>query len=355
MCIPQVTPATRSPQASPSRRSLGAPMPTIGTDQQTDGRVDDQLVGASPPFQRTLQAVAMVAPTDATVLIQGETGTGKELIARAVHRLSPRRHAPFVTVNCAAIPSGLLESELFGHVRGGFTGALTPTVGRVQLAHTGTLFLDEIGDLPLEVQPKLLRFLQEHTFEKLGSPPTMRVDVRVVAATNQDLLHLVRERRFRADLYDRLHVFPITIAPRRDRSADIPALVRSFVRQCSRRLHKPIDHIPADVMAALERYHWPGNVRELQNVIERAVIMSTGGVLRPPLAGLTPVTTPTSPVLTHTLAEAEREHIVAVLRDTRGVIGGRDGAAARLGVPQTTLMYRMRKLGIAREPFREAS
>jgi formate hydrogenlyase transcriptional activator len=355
MSVTHVTPVTSSPQASPPGRSLGAPMPAIGTDLPTDRRLDDTLVGASPPFQRTLQAVAMVAPTNATVLIQGETGTGKELIARAIHRLSPRRHAPFVTVNCAAIPSGLLESELFGHVRGAFTGALTPTVGRVQLAHTGTLFLDEIGDLPLEVQPKLLRFLQEHTFEKLGSPHTMRVDVRVVAATYQGLLHLVRERRFRADLYYRLHVFPITTVPLRDRSADIPALVRYFVGKCSRRLHKPIDHIPADVMAALERYHWPGNVRELQNVIEHAVIMSTGGVLRPPLAELTPVTTPTSPMLTRTLAEAEREHIVAVLRDTRGVIGGRDGAAARLGVPRTTLMYRMRRLGIARGPFHKAS
>jgi formate hydrogenlyase transcriptional activator len=228
-----------------------------------DGKFDEALVGSSPRFQRTLQEVAMVAPTDAAVPIQGETGTGKELIARAIHQLSPRRHAPFVTVNCAAIPSSLLESELFGHARGAFTGALTPTVGRFQLAHNGTLFLDEIGDLPLEVQPKLLRVLQEQAFEKLGSPHTVRVDVRVVAATNQDLLHMVSDRRFRADLYYRVHVFPITIVPLRDRSEDIPALVRYFICKYSQRLHKPIDHIPTDVMEGLKRYDWPGNIREL--------------------------------------------------------------------------------------------
>jgi formate hydrogenlyase transcriptional activator len=293
----------------------------------------------------------VVAPTDATVLLQGETGTGKELLARALHQLSDRRDRPFVAVNCAAIPAGLLESELFGHERGAFTGALAQRVGRFELAHQGTLFLDEIGELPLDLQPKLLRVLQEHEFERVGGTRTRHADVRLVVATNRELAQMVDAGQFRADLYYRLNVFPITIPPLRQRPEDIPLLVRHFVRHYARRLRKRIDTIPAEALAALTRYEWPGNVRELQNVIERAVILSPGPVLQlawgarlqsQPAAGL--------PARVRTLQEVEREHILRVLQDTNRVVGGPNGAAARLGLRRTTLLYRMEKLGISRQP-----
>ncbi|MBV9613207.1 MAG: sigma 54-interacting transcriptional regulator [Acidobacteriaceae bacterium] len=301
----------------------------------------ERIVGANGGLRQVWDAVRLVAPTDAAVLIQGETGTGKELIARAIHDWSQRQHSPYVKVNCAAIPAGLLESELFGHERGAFTGALTQTTGRFQLANGGTLFLDEVGDLPLELQPKLLRVLQEHEFERLGSTRTIRVNVRVVAATNLNLIEMVRERRFRADLYFRLNVFPISIPPLRERSEDIPDLVWHFVRKFAARMNKNIEVIPNDVMNVLQLHDWPGNIRELQNLIERAVIMSESPVLCPPFCVKSP-----EPVGLRTLAETERDHIVEVLRSSRGRISGDNGAAARLGMKRTTLQYRMRKLGI---------
>ncbi len=318
-------------------------------------RCETECIGVSPAMQRALSAVRMVASTDSAVMIQGETGTGKELIARAVHEESQRKREPFVTMNCAAIPSGLIESELFGHERGAYTGALNSTIGRFQLAHRGTLFLDEIGDMPLELQPKLLRVLQEQEFEKLGSTHTIRVDVRIVAATNQNLLKLVEERKFRADLYYRLHVFPITLAPLRERIEDIPLLVRHFVRQFSERMNKEIDIIPEPVMEALARHPWPGNIRELQNFVERAVILSDGRVLRAPLGDLRVSTDAPARPGKLTLAEAERAHILEVLRDVDWVVGGRRGAAVRLGLPRTTLLHRMHKLGIVPEGARQAA
>ena len=311
----------------------------------------EEIIGESPALKEVLRQVEIVAPTDATVLLQGETGTGKERLARAVHQLSVRQDHPFVTVNCAAIPSGLLESELFGHERGAFTGALVQQLGRFELAHQGTLFLDEIGDLPLELQPKLLRVLQEQAFERLGSTRTQRVDVRLVAATNRELAQLVDAGHFRADLYYRLNVFPLTIPPLRQRPEDLPLLVHHFVRHYARQLRKRLDTIPAEAMEALTHYAWPGNVRELQNVIERAVILSPGPALR-----LTPDALPRSrpaegsPSLVRTLEEVEREHILRVLRETHGVIGGPHGAATRLGLRRTTLLYRLEKLGISRQP-----
>jgi len=290
-----------------------------------------------------------VAPTDATVLLQGETGTGKERLARAVHQFSVRQDHPFVTVNCAAIPSGLLESELFGHERGAFTGALVQQLGRFELAHQGTLFLDEIGDLPLDLQPKLLRVLQEQEFERLGSTRTQRVDVRLVAATNRDLAQMVDAGHFRADLYYRLTVFPITVPPLRHRPEDIPLLVRHFVRHYAQRMRKRVDIIPAEALEALTRYSWPGNVRQLQNVIARAVILSPGSVLHLLLAEVTPPARGV-PSRGRTLKEVEREHILTTLRDTHGLIGGPQGAAARLGVKRTTLLYKMEKLGLSRQP-----
>jgi formate hydrogenlyase transcriptional activator len=311
----------------------------------------EAIIGESPAFKEVLRQVEIVAPTDATVLLQGETGTGKERMARAIHQLSARRHHAFITVNCAAMPSGLLESELFGHERGAFTGALAQKLGRFELAHQGTLFLDEIGDLPLELQPKLLRVLQEQEFERLGSACSRRVDVRLVAATNRALAQLVDAGHFRADLYYRLHVFPITVAPLRQRPEDIPLLGRHFVRHYARQLRKRIDTIPAEAMEALTHYHWPGNVRELQNVIERAVILSPGPTLRLALDEL-PRSRPDkeSPALVRTLEEVEREHMVRVLREANWVVGGPHGAAARLGLRRTTLLYRMEKLGISRQP-----
>jgi formate hydrogenlyase transcriptional activator len=307
----------------------------------------EEIVGESAALKYVLQQVETVAPTRSTVLIQGETGTGKELVARAVHNLSPRRDRTFVKVNCAAIPSGLLESELFGHERGAFTGAIAQKIGRIELAHQGTLFLDEVGDIPLELQPKLLRVLQEMEFERLGSTRTIRVDVRVVAATNRELPRMVAEGRFRSDLYFRLNVFPLTIPPLRERREDIPILVRYFAQKFARRSDKPIESIASEDMEALLRYHWPGNARELENLIERAVILSRGPVLHIPLKDLAfqPDSNSSRP---STLEAAEREHILRVLRETNWVIAGPNGAAARLGMKRTTLHSRLKKLGIKR-------
>ncbi len=323
------------------------------------------MIGESASFRAVLEQVDLVAAADCAVLLQGETGTGKELIAEAIHRRSPRSAVPLVKLNCAAIPAGLLESELFGHERGAYTGAVSQTVGRLQLAHRGTLFLDEIGDLPLDLQPKLLRALQEQEFERLGSSQTIQVDVRIVAANNQNLAQMVRERCFRADLYYRLNVFPIALPPLRERRDDIPALVRHFVHEAAGRMDRTIDEIPEPVMEALSRYNWPGNIRELQNLVERAVVLTEGRVLHPPLAAIhLAEKTPEDPPApadaaepARTLAEAERVCIRETLQKTNWVIGGRAGAAAKLGLPRTTLIARMRKLGISRpaEPADENS
>ena len=307
---------------------------------------DEEIIGRSSTFQFVLNQVRMVANTNSVTLIQGETGTGKEIIARAIHNQSSRHHGPYVKMNCAAIPATLLESEFFGHERGAFTGAYVQTKGRFQQADNGTLFLDEIGDLPLELQPKLLRVLQEQEFERLGSNQTIRVNVRVVAATNQNLAQLVSNKQFRADLYYRLNVIPITLPPLRDRAEDIPLLVEHFVRIFSARLNKPIHIIPNEVTELLTSYDWPGNIRELQNFIERAVVLSPETVLRPAFTELKQMARRQSAASGRTLAEAERDHIVEVLEQTNWLIGGQDGAAARLGLPRTTLIYKMRKLGI---------
>jgi len=303
------------------------------------------LVGSSPKFRAVLADVDRIAPVDSAVLIQGETGTGKEVVARAIHEASPRRHNRFVALNCAAIPSALLESELFGHERGAFTGACTQTKGRFQIADGGTLFLDEIGDMPLELQPKILRALQEREFERLGSAQTVQVNVRVVAATNQDLAQLVSKKLFRADLFYRLNVIPLCLPALRERVQDIPALTEFFVAKFAARLNKPIDSIPEEVMAVLKAHDWPGNIRELQNFIERAVLFSPGSVLRLPLDFNQVVKQP-SENASRTLADADREHILETLEQANWLIGGQDGAANRLGLPRTTLIYKMRKLGI---------
>jgi formate hydrogenlyase transcriptional activator len=321
----------------------------IRTDRRTD-----EVVGDGPALREVLRQVEVVAPTDSAVLITGETGTGKELVARAVHRRSARRDRTFVKLNCAAIPTGLLESELFGHEKGAFTGAVERRVGRFELADGGTLFLDEVGDIPQELQPKLLRVLQEQEFERLGSGKTIRVDVRVVAATHRNLAKMVADGTFRSDLFYRLHVFPIPIPPLRERREDIPGLVRHFVQVFSRRFGRTIASIPDEVMAALERYPWPGNVRELEHVIERAVILTPGDELRVPTADLVAASPPGPPAPAAapphrvTLRESEREMIRRALGECGGVIGGPDGAAARLGLKRTTLLSRMKKLGIAR-------
>jgi formate hydrogenlyase transcriptional activator len=312
-----------------------------------------EIVGQSTALRSVLQQVASVAPTPATVLIQGETGTGKELVARAIHQVSGRK-GPFVQVNCAAIPLGLLESELFGHEKGAFTGALAQKVGRFELAHRGTLFLDEVGDIPMELQPKLLRVLQEQEFERLGSTRTLRVDVRLVAATHQDLPQMVADKQFRSDLYFRLKVFPITVPPLRDRPDDLPLLVRHFVNRSAQRMNKRIETIPDAILETLTRHSWPGNVRELQNFIERAVILSGDGTLRAPLhelKGASEAVGAAEPVSgrTTTLEEAERAHILQALRETNGLIGGPRGAAARLGLKRTTLLSKMERLGITRQ------
>jgi formate hydrogenlyase transcriptional activator len=312
----------------------------------------EEIVGRSPSLRQILKQVATVATTDSTVLIRGETGTGKELIARAIHNLSGRRERTLVKVNCAAIPTGLLESELFGHEKGAFTGAISQRIGRFELANGGTLFLDEVGDIPLELQPKLLRVLQEQEFERLGSTRTQKVNVRLVAATNCDLEKMVADRQYRSDLYYRLNVFPVTIPPLRERAEDIPLLIRFFAQRFARRMGKPIDSIPAKHTAALTRYHWPGNVRELENVIERAVILSQGPELDIPISELKlPAEPPAKeePVVSSSSLESvERDHILRVLQETKWTISGPSGAAQRLGMKRTTLQAKMRKLGISR-------
>jgi formate hydrogenlyase transcriptional activator len=304
-----------------------------------------RLIGNSEAFREVLEAIHLVAPVDCSVLILGETGTGKEVVARALHDESSRQRQRFVPVNCAAIPAGLLESELFGHERGAFTGAVTQTVGRFQAADRGTLFLDEVGDLPLELQPKLLRALQEQEVERLGSGGrTTAVNVRVIAATHQDLATMVQQRTFRADLFYRLNVFPIRLPPLRERADDIPLLVAHLARAFAQRHGKVITEIPSELIATLKAYSWPGNVRELQNVIERAVIATDGTTLRLPEMAGRPAPPPSS---YRTLAQVEREHIIETLQATNGVIGGWDGAAARLGLSRTTLISRLQRLGLA--------
>ncbi len=313
-------------------------------DAQESRNEFEGIVGSSKALRGVLDQIRVVAPTDSTVLIEGETGSGKELIAQAIHTRSRRSDRPFVKLNCAAIPLGLLESELFGHEKGAFTGAVAQKIGRFEAANGGTLFLDEIGDIPLELQAKLLRVLQEQEFERLGSTHTHRVNVRVVAATNQDLAGLVAEKKFRMDLYYRLNVFPLTVPPLRRRLEDIPMLVAHFVRRYAESMAKQIGMITSDDMEALVRYSWPGNIRELQNIIERAVILTSGDVLK--LSALpSNVAIPQEPA---TLAEAERVHILNALRESNWVVGGAAGAAARLGVKRTTLISKMRKRGLSR-------
>jgi formate hydrogenlyase transcriptional activator len=321
---------------------------TIGSvDQDRNPRRFEQIIGNSPALESVLEQVEQVAPTDSTVLIQGETGTGKELVARAIHNLSTRCGRPFVKLNCAAIPFDLLESELFGHERGAFTGAIAQKIGRFELADKGTLFLDEVGDIPAALQPKLLRVLQEQEFERLGSTRTHQVDVRLVAATNRNLVDMVKHSQFRSDLYYRLNVFPVPLPPLRARCEDIPALVQHFVEVYARRMDKQIEHIPAETMSALTSYQWPGNIRELQNFIERSVILSSGNVLCPPLASLR-AAAETESLEAVTLEDAERDHIRKTLEQTKWVVAGPKGAAARLGIKRSTLYFRMQKLGISR-------
>ena len=308
----------------------------------------EEIVGESPALKHVLTQVNTVAPLDATVLILGETGTGKELIARAIHRMSARKDGSFIKLNCAEIPTGLLESELFGHEKGAFTGAISAKIGRLELADKGTLFLDEVGDIPLELQPKLLRVLQDQEFERLGGVRTIRVNIRLIAATNRDLAKSVAAREFRSDLYYRLHVFPVNMPPLRERGKDIELLVRYFVQRFSRRMNKQIETIPSQTMDALARWDWPGNVRELENFIERSVILSEGTVLNVPLSELRPAFGVRHDT---TLENLEREHILRVLRETGGVISGLHGAAERLGLKRTTLQSRMQKLGIIRGDY----
>ena len=331
------------------------PNPTLresyASRERCDREIDsfEGIVGKSPALLEVLDLVNTVAPTDSTVLIEGETGTGKELVASAIHAHSKRRARPFVKLNCAAIPLGLLESELFGNEKGAFTGAVSRKIGRFEAAHEGTLFLDEVGDIPLELQAKLLRVLQEGEFEKLGSTQTIRVNVRLVAATNEDLCKLVSEKRFRSDLYYRLNVFPISVPPLRERAEDIPLLVRHFVARYAAQMQKTIGKIPVAVMDALASHCWPGNIRELQNFIERSVILTPGNTLRPPLARLRPAARPGLPEQPITLEDTARDLICRTLKQTNGIIDGPRGAAVLLGVKRTTLYSRMQKLGISRE------
>jgi len=320
------------------------------SDEGSRPRKFEQLIGGSPALEAVLEGVRRVAPTSSTVLIQGETGTGKELIARAIHNVSPRCGRPFIKLNCAAIPLDLLESELFGHEKGAFTGAITQKLGRFELADKGTLFLDEVGDIPAPLQPKLLRILQEQEFERLGSSRTHQVDVRLVAATHRNLAEMVRNGDFRSDLYFRLNVFPVELPPLRDRREDIPALVEHFADTLGRRVGRTIDQIPPETMMALCSYDWPGNIRELQNLIERAVILSDDGVLPNPLltSGTQRISVVAAPT---TLMDSERVLILRTLEAAGWVIGGRDGAAARLGLKRTTLIYKMQRHGISRPSF----
>jgi transcriptional regulator with GAF, ATPase, and Fis domain len=320
--------------------------PWIG-DQRAHERRFEQIIGTSPALESVLEQVQRVAPTDATVLVQGETGTGKELIARAIHNLSTRYGRSFVKLNCAAIPLDLLESELFGHEKGAFTGAIAQKVGRFELADRGTLFLDEVGDIPAALQPKLLRVLQEQEFERLGSTQTHHVDVRLVAATNRDLVDMVKRAEFRVDLYYRLNVFPILLPPLRDRREDIPDLVAHCVERFSRKMGKRIEQIPTATMSALSSYDWPGNVRELQNLIERAVILSNNGVLPNPVPPPGTQNVISVPPAT-TLRDSERSLILQTLEAVGWVIGGTKGAAAKLGLNRTTLINKMKRLGIER-------
>lgn len=308
----------------------------------------EDIVGNSPKLKAALENVQIVAPVDSSVLILGETGTGKELVARAIHDRSSRRGQPFVKVNCAAIPSGLLERELFGHEKGAFTGAIAQKMGRFELAHKGTLFLDEVGDIPLELQPKLLRVLQEQEFERLGSNRTQSVDVRLVAATNCNLTEMVAEKKFRSDLYYRLSVFPIAVPPLRERREDVPLLVRHFANKYSRRMGKQIESIPKEAINALRRYASPGNIRELQNLMERAVLLSSGPTLRVPMAEILADSEGSRACDGNALEQAERELILKALHETNWVVGGSRGAATRLGLSRTTLAYKMQKLGISR-------
>jgi formate hydrogenlyase transcriptional activator len=339
---------------TPSDTEIVPPSSNVTEDLRLDEEVRREadfqgIVGKSSTLRQLLEMVKTVAPSDSTVLLLGETGTGKELIARAIHNRSGRRERTLVKVNCAAIPTGLLESELFGHERGAFTGAIAQKVGRLELADGGSLFLDEIGDIPLELQPKLLRVLQEREFERLGSTRTKKVDVRVVAATHRDLETMIVDKQFRSDLYYRLNVFPITIPPLRERPEDIPLLVQHFVQQTARNMNKAIDTISCDTMDALTQYSWPGNIRELENVIERAVILSPGPVLRLSIRDLhTRIAPGHNHERNQTLEEVQRKHIVATLKQTRWVLSGPRGAATRLGLHRATLYFRMKKLGIVR-------
>jgi formate hydrogenlyase transcriptional activator len=302
-------------------------------------------------LKRVLDSAAIVAGTDSTVLITGETGTGKERIARLIHSMSGRKDRNFIKLNCAAIPTGLLESELFGHEKGAFTGAVSQKVGRLELADKGTLLLDEIGEIPLELQPKLLRVLQDQEFERLGGTKTIRVDVRLIAATNRDLVRAVEEKEFRGDLFYRLHVFPLHLPALRDRREDIAMPVRHFVEKCAVRLHKRIDFIPDEAVEALMHWRWPGNIRELENFIERSVILSEGNRLSPPLGELREEISRQPSDSDGTLRDKEREHIIEILRQTRGALSGPAGAAARLGLKRTTLQYKMQRLGISRMDY----
>jgi formate hydrogenlyase transcriptional activator len=317
-------------------------------DRDGNPRRFEQIIGNSLALEAVLGQVQRVAPTGSTVLIQGETGTGKELIARAVHDLSARFGRPFVKLNCAAIPFDLLESELFGHEKGAFTGAVAQKIGRFELADKGTLLLDEVGDIPLALQPKLLRVLQEQEFERLGGTRTHQVDVRLVAATHRNLVDMVKRNEFRSDLYYRLNVFPISLPPLRERREDIPALVEHFVEIYAHRMNKQIEHISPETLSALVSYQWPGNIRELQNFIERSVIFTTGNTLQPPLASLTSNAAEVESTGAVTLEDAERDHIRKALEETRWVVAGPRGAAARLGIKRSTLYFRMQKLGISR-------
>ena len=311
----------------------------------------DDIIGTSPALKRVLDYAAIVADTDSTVLITGETGTGKERIARMIHGMSRRKDRSFIKVNCAAIPTGLLESELFGHEKGAFTGAVSQKFGRLELADKGTLLLDEIGEIPLELQPKLLRVLQDQEFERLGGTKTIHVDVRLIAATNRDLARAVEEKEFRGDLFYRLHVFPLHLPALRERREDIPQLIRHFVEKCAARLHKRIEVIPDEAVQAMMKWRWPGNIRELENFIERSVILSEGGRLNPPLAELREEISRQPPDSDASLRERERAHIIEILRQTRGALSGPSGAAARLGLKRTTLQYKMQRLGISRTDY----
>jgi formate hydrogenlyase transcriptional activator len=346
--IPIIFPLQNTSDPEPATHSnFQSPQQPISLQDEIAPEKDfPNIIGNSPRLREVIEDIRIVAPADSSVLIHGETGTGKELIAHAIHDLSPRKSYPFIKVNCSAIPTGLLESELFGHERGAFTGAIAQKIGRFELANKGTLFLDEIGDIPLELQPKLLRVLQEQEFERLGSTCTQRVNVRVLAATNADLTAMVAEKRFRSDLYYRLNVFPIAVPSLRERPEDVPLLVRYFVRMHARRMGKHLESIPKEVMDALVRYSWPGNVRELQNLVERSVLISPVSLLRVPLAEISD-TAVNAAGGRNKLEQTERELVLKALRESDWVVGGPRGAATRLGLNRTTLVYKMKKFGIA--------